>query len=125
MLVMAGGAFGSGARYLAIETCTRILGAAFPFGTLAVNALGSFLAAFLGGAAERTGWFSPGVFLMLATGFLGGFTTYSTFNTETLRLFQKGEAGLAIINLSGTVFLCLGMGFLGFFFANFLPKTTP
>ena len=78
--ICLGGAVGTGARYLLSGWLLRWLGPAFPYGTLAVNVLGSFLMGVLMHLALSTGSFSPTLRLTLTTGVLGGFTTYSTFN---------------------------------------------
>jgi fluoride exporter len=111
LLVCAGGALGSGARYLVSTWATRALGADFPRGTLLVNATGSFaLAVIFALPGERV---SPDLRLFLGAGVLGGYTTYSSFNTETLALLDQGSAGLAIANVALTTFGCLVAGLAG------------
>jgi fluoride exporter len=109
--VCLGGAIGSGSRYL-VATATVRLGN-FPFGTLAVNVLGSFAISLLMGWAAARGGVSEATRLFLVTGVLGGFTTYSSFNFETLRLAQTGSPGLALLNLGVTVVACLAAGIAG------------
>lgn len=111
--VCLGGAIGSGARYLFSDWLARVTGPGFPFGTLAVNALGSFLLSLMMEGALVTESLPPTLRLMLATGILGGFTTYSTFNYETLQLFQEGSWFLGFADLGLTVFVCLLAGALG------------
>jgi CrcB protein len=111
LLVCAGGAIGSGARYLVSTWAAVHLGADFPRGTLIVNVTGSFLLAFIFGL--RPGIVSTDLRLFLGAGILGGYTTYSSFNTETLALFEGGSAGLAAANLAVTVLGCLAAGFAG------------
>jgi len=112
LLVCAGGALGSGARYLVSTWAARVLGADFPRGTILVNATGSFvLAALFVLPGSRV---SPELRLFLGAGVLGGFTTYSSFNTETLALIDQGSAGLALANVALTVTGCLVAGLLGF-----------
>ncbi|MCA9593294.1 MAG: fluoride efflux transporter CrcB [Myxococcales bacterium] len=110
--VCLGGALGSGARYLVSGWALRWLGAAFPYGTLAVNLTGSFLLACLMHVGLSTGM-SPSLRLALTTGAMGGFTTYSTFSYETMKLIQDGAWSLAALNVGITVFACLGASFLG------------
>jgi CrcB protein len=90
LLVCAGGALGSGARYLVSTWAARALGADFPRGTLIVNVLGSFLLALLLGLAGTREAITPEARLFLGAGVLGGFTTYSSFNYETLALLERG-----------------------------------
>ena len=110
-LVFAGGALGSVARYLVSTWAARALGADFPRGTLIVNVTGSFVLAFL--FAVPGSRLSPELRLFLGAGICGGYTTYSSFNTETLALFDQGNAGLAVANLSLTVVGCLVAGLGG------------
>ena len=111
LLVCAGGAIGSGARYLVATWSARALGADFPRGTLIVNMLGSFVLALV--FALPASWVSPEARLFVGTGVLGGFTTYSSFNYETLALLEGGSAGLAVANVAVTVAACLITGVAG------------
>jgi CrcB protein len=111
--ICLGGAIGTGARYALSGWLLRILGPEFPYGTLAVNVLGSFLLGVLMQVALSTESFPPTLRLILATGVVGGFTTYSTFNYETLQLFQEGAWLLGLGNLGITVAGCLAVGGLG------------
>ena len=111
--ICLGGAAGTAARYLMTGWLSRALGAGFPYGTLAVNVLGSFLLGVIMQAAPQTESFPPTLRLALTTGVLGGFTTYSSFNYETLRLFQENAWLLGFVNLGVTVFACLAAGVLG------------
>ena len=109
--VCLGGAVGSGGRYLIAVGAGR-LGIGFPVGTLAVNLLGSFVLAALLSAAE-IGGLRPELRLFLGTGLLGGFTTYSTFNLEVVRMFETGEGTRAAAYLAGTVLGALAFGLAG------------
>ncbi|HEY2902032.1 MAG TPA: CrcB family protein [Polyangia bacterium] len=112
-LVCLGGAFGTGARFLIGSWTVKTLGTGFPWGTLFINVLGSFLIVIiLGSGLERAG-ISADLRLVLATGVMGGFTTYSSFNFESLRLFQHGSLGLGLTYMAATVFGCLLAGGLG------------
>jgi CrcB protein len=111
LLVCAGGALGSGARYLVSTWAARALGADFPRGTLLVNVTGSFVLAFI--FAVPGSRLSPELRLFLGAGICGGYTTYSSFNTETLALFEQGSAALAAANLALTVLACLAAGIAG------------
>jgi len=113
LLICAGGAAGTGARYLLGGWAQRALGTAFPYGTLIINALGSFLIVIIMHLSVERGVVSPDLRLVLTTGVMGGFTTYSTFNYETIRLFQDGAVGLGVLNVGATVVVCLLAGGLG------------
>jgi CrcB protein len=113
LLVCLGGACGTGARYLFGTWAVRVWGPRFPFGTLAINALGSFLLVVILYLGMHDRLLSPTTRLVLGTGMMGGFTTYSTFNYETLRLFQEGAYGAGALYLAGTVGGCLAAGALG------------
>jgi CrcB protein len=115
-----GSAVGGGIRYLVSGWTQRALGPSFPYGTLAVNLVGSFLlSAFMYGSIEAT-WISPTMRLALATGVLGGFTTYSTFNYETTKYLHDGAWWLAGANVTITVLGCLVASFLGWIAARWL-----
>jgi CrcB protein len=108
-----GGAAGTGARYLVSGWALRALGAGFPYGTLAVNLSGSFCVGFLMQVGLSTPLMSPTLRLCLTTGVMGGFTTYSTFNYETIRYVQDGAWLLAAANVAVTLVACLAAGFAG------------
>ena len=113
LLICLGGAFGTGARYLLGGWAQRNLGATFPWGTLIINALGSFCIVIIMYLGLQRGLLSPSARLVLTTGVMGGFTTYSTFNYETIRLMQDGSLGLGALNILTTVVACLLAGGLG------------
>ena len=114
LLVGLGGAAGSMARYLTVEAAARLIGTAFPWGTFAVNIFGSFA---IGVAiAAIAGWFggSPELRLLLVTGFLGGFTTFSAFSFDMLGLIER-QAFLSLATYAvGTVLLSLAATAIGF-----------
>jgi fluoride exporter len=124
VLVLVGGALGSGARYL-VATWAATAGPGFPRGTLIVNLVGSFLISVVLEASLRTSAVSPGARLFLATGVMGGFTTYSSFNHETLRLLEEGAIGMALLNLGVTVVGCMGAGMLGLATVRVLLRVGP
>lgn len=106
LLVCCGGALGSGLRYALSQAVSRGLPALLPLGTLAVNLIGCFLmGGVVGLGLAQPGVISPGGRLLVATGFLGGFTTYSAFNADVLRLWQEGaglrSAGYVLLTLLG------------------------
>lgn len=111
--ICAAGALGTGARYLISGWALAVLGAGFPYGTLAVNVIGSFLIGLVMQVGLATPLLSPAVRMTLTTGFLGGFTTYSSFNYETIRYVQDGAWKLAVGNVAITLATCLAAGFAG------------
>src|SRR5262245_26351415 len=96
LLVALGGAVGSAARYGVGVAAARLFGLAFPWGTLIVNVLGGLA---MGVLTARIGPESENVRLALGVGVLGGFTTFSTFSIETVRLMehQPGHAALYVV----------------------------
>ena len=108
-LVCLGGALGSGARYATSLWAASAIGTAFPFGTLIVNVLGSFLLGFLMQAIPT----SSDLRLMLTTGVMGGFTTYSTFNYETTNYFREGAWMTGFANVASTLAGCFIAGLAG------------
>jgi CrcB protein len=122
LLVCAGGAVGTAARYLLSTWLARVTGSAFPWGTLAVNLIGSFLLGALMEVALTTGFVSPTLRIALATGILGGFTTYSSFNYDTLRFLQSNSPTLAALNIGATLAGCLAAGALGLWTGRLLTQ---
>jgi len=116
--ICIGGAVGSGARYLVSVWATQKLGGEFPYGTLAVNVVGSLLLGALMYLALNTQAFSPNVRLGLTVGAMGGFTTYSTFNHETFRYLQEGAVGTAATYVGITLVGACLAGALGWYAAR-------
>lgn len=111
--VCLGSALGGGARYLVGVGATSLLGPGFPYGTLLVNVAGSLAIGLVMQIAMESQAIGPNLRLFLVTGLLGGFTTYSSFNHETLVLLRDGPHVLGFVYLAGTVLLCLAAGALG------------
>lgn len=106
------GAAGTGARYLIAVWAAQRLGSTFPYGTLVVNLIGCFAIAALMHAALTLGW--PATTRAAVTiGFIGGLTTYSSFNYETMRLVEEGAPMTAALNLALTVMGGFMAGWLG------------
>jgi CrcB protein len=118
--ICLGGAIGTGARYLLSGWTLKVLGPSFPFGTLAVNVLGSFLLAGLMFAGTEAAAITPTARLVLTTGVMGGFTTYSTFSYETMRYLQDGAWEIAALNVLVSVLGCLGACLLGWAAARWI-----
>lgn len=111
--IVLGGAAGTLARALLSAWMLRVMGPAFPWGTLAVNLVGSFLMGLLTQVSFARPDLSPALRLGATTGFLGGFTTYSAFNQDTLRLLEEGAHAAALTNVAGTLLGALAAGALG------------
>ncbi|MCC7137031.1 MAG: CrcB family protein [Planctomycetes bacterium] len=110
--IAVGGAAGSVARALLAGAVRGLTEHPLPVGVLAVNAVGSLLAGVLAGLWAGGGA-SEAVQALLMAGFLGGFTTYSAFNQETLWLLEKGRVGVAAGHVALTVAVCLALGIAG------------
>lgn len=123
LFVCLGGAFGTALRYLIGVSVQAWYGPSFPIGTLVVNLIGSFLISMLMYLAVDRGLMATPTRIVIATGVLGGFTTYSSFNFETLRLWQQGNLGLGFLNMGLTVVGCLAMGGLGLLTGRLLGGT--
>jgi CrcB protein len=113
LIVCGGGAVGCGARYLIALWAAQRFGTKLPYGTLIANIVGSFLIAFVLEVSLRITDFPPNLRLALTTGFLGGLTTYSSFNYETTQLAFNGHTVRALINIGLTLVACLAAGLLG------------
>lgn len=101
--VMIGGAVGSLARYLASSAIMARIGGIFPLGTLAVNISGSFLIGFLMTLFTERFPSYPNLRLVLVVGFLGGYTTFSSFEYETFRAIKDGGPWIGLANILGSV----------------------
>lgn len=110
-----GGAIGSIARYLTISFCGRLCGAEFPWGTLAVNIIGSFVMGTLAGAFAYRWSADQAVRAFLTTGILGGYTTFSSFSLDTAQLLERGATASASFYILASVALSLGGLFTGLF----------
>ncbi|MBB1361414.1 MULTISPECIES: fluoride efflux transporter CrcB [unclassified Shewanella] len=111
-LVALGGSIGAVLRYLLSIFMIQVFGSSFPFGTLLVNLLGSFLMGVVY-ALGQLSHISPEIKALIGIGLLGALTTFSTFSNETLLLLQEGLWQKAILNVLLNVTLCLFMVYLG------------
>ena len=110
-LVALGSALGGAARFLLAGWVGARLGESFPWGTVLVNVLGSAL---IGALAAQEEMLSPEARQFLMVGVLGGFTTFSSFSLQTLRLAQDGDWVRAAGNVLGSVALCLAAVAVGY-----------
>ena len=114
LLVLAGGAFGTGLRYLLSSLVySGVSRPTFPYANLIINVSGSFAIGVLAELFETRFLVSPTVRVALLTGVLGGYTTFSSFAFETFSLIRDGELWLAVLNVTSSVFLGLAAVVLG------------
>ena len=109
--VAIGGAIGATARYLTGVVAVRVMGPGFPWGTMTVNIVGSFLMGVIVICmAERSGQrLSP----FLVTGILGSYTTFSSFSLDALEIYERGQIGIAAVYVTASVLLSLAAIFAG------------
>lgn len=121
-----GSAFGGAGRFWLSGLIARRFGETFPWGTLAVNVSGSlvigFLAALIAPDSRLAPKFNPFIFHFLMVGVCGGYTTFSSFSLQTLKLVQDGEWLHAGANATLSVLLCLLAVWLGFLAGQFLNR---
>ena len=107
--VAIGGALGSMARFWMTLAVASLTGPRFPWGTLAINVIGSFVIGWFGALSGVEGRLSvpadARIFVM--TGICGGYTTFSAFSLQTVELFQAGEIAAALLYTAGSFALCL------------------
>ncbi len=116
--IMIGGAMGAAMRYLVSTGIYSLLGREFPYGTLFVNVLGSFLMGVLTVLLIEKGNVDPFIKAAILVGFLGAFTTFSTFSIETLALINKGALSYAFLNMIASVIICVSAVWFGILIAK-------
>lgn len=118
LIVFFGAGLGGSARYAVNLAAARLLGTSFPWGTLAVNVIGSFA---MGAIAEywalKAGLSQP-MRLFLTTGILGGFTTFSAFSLDAAYLWERGQGTAAALYAAATVIVSIGALFAGLAFVR-------
>ncbi|MCZ4339531.1 fluoride efflux transporter CrcB [Shewanella colwelliana] len=112
LFVALGGSIGAVFRYLISLFMIQVFGSSFPFGTLVVNILGSFLMGVIY-ALGQVSEVSPELKALVGVGLLGALTTFSTFSNETLLLIQGGDWLKAFLNIALNLCLCIFMVYLG------------
>jgi len=110
LAVAAGGAVGAVSRYLTSAVVSRAFGAGFPYGTFAVNILGSLIMGFVLVRLATSFEASPSLKALITAGFLGSFTTFSTFSMDSFALIQSGAFGAA----AAYILLSVGIGLASF-----------
>lgn len=116
-LVAMGGMVGSVLRFVAGTLIMNKVSTAFPWGTFWVNIVGSLLMGWVAGHLAKHPGFHPWQ-LLLATGFCGGFTTFSALSNESLQMLKSGQYGLLTIYLSASLILGIGAAALGYTFSK-------
>jgi len=111
--ISVAGGLGTALRYGVGVASARMLGGELPFGTLIVNVVGSFALGVVAEALAGTTLLGVEARLLLGVGLIGGFTTYSSFNLETLRLAQGGQLDRALLYAGATLVGCLVAGWAG------------
>lgn len=115
LAIAAGGSIGAVLRYLASSGVHIWLGRGFPYGTLFVNVLGSFIMGLLYELFLQRISVSDEIRALLLVGVLGAFTTFSTFSMETISLIEQGDLSKAVLNVLLSVILCLSAAWFGLF----------
>jgi CrcB protein len=118
IVVSLGAALGGGLRYWVSNAAYKIFPSTFPYGTLAVNVIGSFILGILIFMFDEKELITPGVRLFLAVGFCGGFTTFSTFSLETINLLKDSQFIPGLLNILLNLFLCLAGVTLAYFMSK-------
>ena len=120
ILIVIGSVLGGCARYFVSGAVARRFGETFPWGTMTINVSGAFVIGIFGALATHPGslFASPGPWLFAVTGFLGCYTTVSSFSLQTLTLARNGERLPALGNIVFSVGLCLAAVACGFFLAD-------
>ena len=113
LAIAIGGGCGSVARFLLAREMWYLLGNFLPYGTLAVNVLGSFVLGWLATVFLDRPEINSALQLGVAVGFLGAFTTFSTFSFESVQLLLSGAVWRAALNVTANAVACLGMCYLG------------
>jgi len=121
-LVALGGGFGAACRYLLSGLLMRGATGGFPLGTLTVNLIGCLLIGLWAGLAARHAWLNGELRLLLVTGVLGGFTTFSAFGLESLQLLRRGEMALAWWYVGGSVLFGLIMVATGWWLGHWTAE---
>ncbi|MDV2990170.1 MAG: fluoride efflux transporter CrcB [Dehalogenimonas sp.] len=107
LMIGVAGALGAVSRYALSGSVYALLGQSFAYGTLVVNVLGSLAIGLVMQLGIATDMFSPNVRTAVAVGFLGAFTTFSTFSYETVQMIQDGAWGPALLNILANVTICI------------------
>ncbi|HNX58998.1 MAG TPA: fluoride efflux transporter CrcB [Spirochaetota bacterium] len=122
LCVLAGSAAGGLSRYLLSRGISVVSSGVFPVGTMVINLTGCFIIGFLSGVIEYK-VVPPNLRLFLQTGFLGGYTTFSTFGLETFSLMKSGEMSLALVNVVVSAVIGVALVFAGYMVSQVILRT--
>ena len=121
LVIGLGGFFGANARFIVARWAAQKWGTQFPFGTFIINITGSFILGLFATLAARFAW-SDYWRLLIAIGFVGAYTTFSTFEFESLQLLAQGSFARAFANIVGSVCFGFGAAYLGVFVGRLLTR---
>ena len=113
LLVFVGGGLGATLRHVVNVICAKCVGTAFPYGTFIINITGSTAMGLIAGYLAFKGEASQPWRLFLMTGILGGYTTFSAFSLDAALLYERGEIGLALFYVLGSVIFSIAGLFAG------------
>lgn len=114
LIVILGAGAGGAFRFWLSNYVYKFLPVTFPYGTLAVNTLGSFILGIIIFYFDGQKFITPNIRLLLTVGFCGGFTTFSTFSLETINLLKESQVLFALINILANVILSLGAVYIAY-----------
>jgi CrcB protein len=122
LIVFLGAGVGGAMRHGVNQLAAKALGIAFPYGTLAVNVVGSLAMGLIAEYFALRGDLPQGARLFLTTGILGGFTTFSTFSLDSISLWERGQTMIAAAYVAASLVLSLGGLVAGLFIIRMLPR---
>jgi len=120
LVISLGAIFGANARWMISRYLAKIIGPVFPYGTLVINVVGSFIVGFFMIWATERVLLDPRWRLLIVIGFCGAFTTFSSFAFETMAYFEQGQWQLMATNFVANNLLCLGAALAGMSLARAL-----
>lgn len=121
LIVGIGGFIGANARFVMAQWAAQVWGTDFPYGTFIINVSGSFILGLFATLALRLAW-NDNWRLLVAIGFVGAYTTFSTFEYETLHLASEGAFARAMANALGSLVCGFGAAYLGMVLARLIPR---
>jgi fluoride exporter len=120
LLISAGAVVGANTRYLVADWAARKWGTGFPYGTFIINVTGSLLIGIFIAVTSERFLIDPRWRLLFVVGFLGAYTTYSTYTLECMNMFERGQWGLGVLDMIGSVLLGIAAVGIGIFIGRIL-----